>query len=627
MRISRMVAPLLATALVASASVPISLVAQTTPAANASGSPAISRGATVPRGAGTRAATNITLTVAIVGDNLSVKPVPLHELRFTPTAGGEALVVRTALDGTAVATLPAGQYALESAAPVTIGGTSYLWRVTVDAVGGPLKLELTNANATTASSSTTPARTRQMAPEMEVYRAVRAGVFRIESGLSHGSGFLVDPTGLILTNAHVVAGQLTAAAVLDSATRLPLQIVHRDNDADVAVLRVAPERVRGRPVLPLGQAIPLVEAGERVFAIGYPLNQDQTLTSGIVSSIREGAIISDVNINHGNSGGPMLNLAGEVVAINTFGDFTNQGGPGISGSIVITRAAGPVAEARLKVPSLPAPDSTPLPLLPSGRFRIQDLKAFADSVKPAHYARFDSIGIGRFFVTVTTPPIAYVRQKAFEAAIAKDRKKREEKAGIDAEARYSEMRDFRDWNEYVGDERAPVVALTVEPKVGETSGSVFRRLLLTGPGGKATVRYSADLQDAFIFRNGQPVSTLRGGTTPVKAYVDNSWVDLKDVANYGYFVLPAEAFAPDSAGTPPSVVIELADFKNPASGNCKELPREVTATIWNDFALYYGATGEAHIRADPSKKPVDAPDKSDVCKQSRKARGAPPLEY
>jgi hypothetical protein len=99
------------------------------------------------------------------------------------------------------------------------------------------------------------------------------------------------------------------------------------------------------------------------------------------------------------------------------------------------------------------------------------------------------------------------------------------------------------------------------------------------------------------------------------------------VANYHYSVLPADAFAPDSAGTPSSIVIELADFKNPASGNCKELPREVTATIWNDFALYYGTTGESHVRADPTKKPVGALDKNDVCMQSRKARGAPPLEY
>jgi S1-C subfamily serine protease len=571
----------------------------------------------------------VTVTVAIVGDNLTVKPVPLHELRFTPSVDsqGEPISARTALDGTVTVAVPVGRYVVTSTAPVTLDGMQYQWNVPVDAAApGALRLELTNANAVTGAAVTTPVRTRQMAPEMEVYRQVRAGVFRIESGLAHGSGFLVDTTGLILTNAHVVAGQTTAAAVLDSATRVPLNIIYRDNDADVAVLQAAPNVVRGRPILPLAQTTPLVEAGERVFAIGYPLNQEQTVTSGIVSSVRQGAIISDVNINHGNSGGPMLNLAGEVVAINTFGDFTNQGGPGISGSVVIMRALAPLAEARTRAATQAPPSAALLPLLPAGRFRTQDLKAFADSVKPMRYAKFDSIGVGKFFVTLTTPPIAYVRQKAFEAAVGKDRKKREARAGMNEEERFSEMRDFRDWSEYVGDQRAPVVAITIEPKISETTGSVFRRLLLTGPGGKTTVRYAADLQAATVFRNGEPITLLKGGTTPVKAYLDNRWVDLKDVANYGYYILPAEAFLPNADGSPPSIVIDLADLKNPTFPSCRELPRDVTATVWNDFVLYYTAAGLPFVTADGTKRPVGVPDKDAVCKQARQNRGAPPAE-
>jgi S1-C subfamily serine protease len=602
------------------------LSAQARPAASgaATGVTATTAAARLP---GARALVSLSLTVAIVGENLVVKPIPLHELRFSPLAGGEPVTVRTGLDGTAVATLPPGSYNVASAAPVTVDGTSYRWALNVDASAGTARLELTNANATTAAApAAAPARSRQMAPEMEIYQQARTGVFRIESGLAHGSGFLADSAGFILTNAHVVAGQTTAAAVIDSATRAPLQIVYRDNDRDVAVLRVAPELVRGRWVMPLAVGSPLVEPGERVFAIGYPLNQEQTLTSGIVSSLREGAIISDVNINHGNSGGPLLNLAGEVVAINTFGDFTNQGGPGISGSVMITRAIEPLSNARTRSTSLSAPSAESLPSIPSGRFRTQDLKAFADSVKVARYMAFDSITVGRFFVTLTTPPIFYVRQKAFEKAVGKDRKKREERAHMDEDARFSEMRDFRDWSEYVGDERAPVVTLLIEPKVGETSGSFFRRLLVTGQGGKATVRYSADLESAFIFRNGQPVALLKGGTTPVKQYVDNRWVDLKDVANYGYYVLPADAFAPDADGAPPSIVVDLADLKNPTLESCRELSREIVATVWNDFVLYHAAVGVPFVAADPRKKAEGAPDKGTVCKASRVARGAPPAD-
>ncbi|MGH7631153.1 MAG: S1C family serine protease [Gemmatimonadales bacterium] len=559
--------------------------------------------------------------MAIVAEDLSIKPVPLHAFTLTPESGGTSIEARTGLDGRATVVVPAGRYTVSSASAVTLAGTSYQWNLPLDA-SGATTLELTNANATVRAA--TPVRARQMAPEMEVYRQVRTGVFRIQAGLGHGSGFLVAEDGFILTNAHVVAGYTDASAVLDSATRIPVQIVHRDNDADIAVLRAAPEAVRGRPVLPLSQTSPLVEPGERVFAIGYPLNQDQTLTSGIASSLREGAVISDVNINHGNSGGPLLNLAGEVVAINTFGDFTNQGGPGVSGSVVITRAAQPLADARAKAVALPPPSAERFPLMPGGRFRTADLKAFADSVKLLRYAKFDSMSVGKFYVTLTTPPIQYVRLRAFEEIVAKDRKKREERAGMDEEARYSELRDYRDWAEYVGDQRAPVVAIAIEPKVGETSGSIFRRLLLTGAGGKATMRYSGDLRGASIFRNGEPVTLLTGGTTPVKVFVDNGWVSMKDVADYGYYVLPAETFQPDADGTPPSIVVELDDLKNPTFPSCREIPRDVVATAWNDFVLYYSARGESFVQADAKKKPEGVPDKKAVCAAARRARNAPP---
>lgn len=623
-------------------------------------------------------AATLTMTVAIVMDNLDVKPVPLFELWLTPASGGEPRTFRTKLDGSVVAVVSPGSYWVEGAQPVVLAGKSYEWKVPINVRAGDTQVELTNANATvriagvpldmqavagatrsvqaapdlSASKTTTalaelpasPAATaasnlsapspspagtvrqRQMAPEMEIYRQVRPGVFRIESGLSRGSGFLVDTAGFIITNAHVVSGQSRASASLDSATRVNAQIVYRDDERDVAVLRVSPDVVRGRPALPLGVGSPLVDPGERVFAIGYPLHQEQTLTSGIVSGLREGAIISDVNINHGNSGGPLLNLAGDVVGINTFGDVPDKGGPGIYGAIPITRAVEPLSIARNKAATLPKPSPSLLASMPSGRFSAHDLKAFADSVKYKRYDAFDSISVGKFLVALTTPPIAYVRRKGLEEIIGKDRKKREARGNVDEASRYSENREYRDWAEYVGDDRAPVVVLSIDPKVGETSGSVFRRLLVTGLNGKATMRFSGDLEGAYIYRNGAPVEPLIGGSTPEKAYVDNQWVDLKDVANYGIYVLPAEAFAPDVSGTPPSIVVEIADLKNPTAESCRELPSEVVATVWNDFVLYHRSRGEPFIPADPKVRAVQTVSVSEVCALSRKARNAPPVE-
>jgi S1-C subfamily serine protease len=648
----------------------------------------------------------LSITVALVGENLEVTPVPLFELWLTPAGGGDPRVFRTRLDGTVAAVVATGTYRLEAAQPLILHGKSYDWRLTTEAAPGTTSIELTNANATirsadggppavaTASPRRTPVnaenaasppavttvaelsapvtpqatipgtpvaaapgplsvsgaattdsalaitaraiepvasaqagvRQRQMAPEMEIYRQVRSGVFRIDAGLGHGSGFLVDTAGFILTNAHVVSGQTQAAADVDTLTKVEAQIVYRDDERDVAVLRVAPAVVRGRTPLPLSVGSPIAEQGERVLAIGYPLHQEQTLTSGIVSGIRESAIISDVNINHGNSGGPLMNLAGEVIGINTFGDLPANGGPGIYGSIIITRAVEPLSIARGKAAALPAPSPTPLPSMPAGRFNAHELKLFADSAKYSRYAPLDSISIGRFQVALTTPPITYVRAKEFERVIGKDRKKREAQADLDEATRYSEMRDVRDWQEYVEDEWAPVIAITVDPKLGETSGSVFRRLLVTGINGKATIRYSGDLEAAYIYRNGQRVVPFIGGTTPVKRFQDDRWIDLKDVANYGYYVLPAETFAPDADGAPPSIVIELADLKNPRSESCRELPASIVATVWNDFALYKAGRGEQFTPADAKPRAARSSNFHEVCAASRVARHAPPVE-
>jgi S1-C subfamily serine protease len=538
----------------------------------------------------------VTVMAALVGSNLDVKPVPLYELSLVPMEGApEAIRFHTGLDGKASQPCPAGTYRLVSATPAALAGRLYRWDlpVTVTA-GGAVAIDLTAANASIDSSHALTSAPlvggRQLAPEMAIYQQVRAGVVQVEAGLSRGSGFLVDgPSGLVLTNAHVVAGQGTASLLLDSATRVPAQIVLRDNDADVAVLRAAPAFLAGRPVLalahpPAGTA--LVESGERVFAIGYPLHQEQTLTAGIVSGVRDGAIIADVNLNHGNSGGPLLTLAGEVVAINTFGDYTDQGGPGIGGAIAISRADGPLARARAVLDTLPQPETTPLPTLPRARFPVASLRPYADSLDPKRYHDVLDLSVGRFTVGFTTPVIFYVQRKAFESEVGKDRKKREAKGGIAAPEQYSETRDVRDWTQYVGDELTPVVSLTIAPQLGETGGSVFRRLLLTGAGGKQTVRYKGDLRDAVLWRNGERVAQLVGGHTPIKRYINNQWVDLKDVADYGYYVFPPEVFAPDADGTPPTLVLDLHDLKNEDGESCAVLPAAVVALVWNDFGPF-----------------------------------------
>ncbi len=142
-----------------------------------------------------------------------------------------------------------------------------------------------------------------------------------------GSGVIIDPKGLILTNAHVVFGRQAIVVTLDDGTNLPGQLVGADPIFDIALVRIPAPTSGTLPTATPGDSDHL-RVGEEVLAIGNPLGLDQTLTRGIVSginrilpntalSLMEPLIQTDAPINPGNSGGPLVNRCGEIVGITT----------------------------------------------------------------------------------------------------------------------------------------------------------------------------------------------------------------------------------------------------------------------------------------------------------------------
>lgn len=536
----------------------------------------------------------LIITAALVDRDMQVRAVPLHALVLTG-AGSDTFAIRTGTDGKAIVSVPPGTYTLASIAPTEFQGQRYRWKVGVTiAAAASASLALTNDNAVVEQSTPPPAASlsdTRVDPAAAVFERLKGSVFRIQAGLAHGSGFLADTLGgVVLTNAHVVeaAEGDEISAVLDSVTRVRAQVLARDPEADIAVLRLAPQYVAQRFRIPLQHPVgraPVV-AGERLSAMGYPLNQSLTITSGIASSVRAGAIISDVNINHGNSGGPLLNVDGEVVAVNTFGDISDQGGPGVSGSILIARAGPALARAAAELAQTQAPHSDLLPIMPLDQLDIGTVKAAADTADPERYDEFVDRGVGGFELTVQTPVQTFVAVKKHENEIAKDRKKREARAGLPEPQRFSEVREYRDWAEYVGVPTAAVVSFAILPKVGETGGSLFKRMML-GPNLRATYKFKGDVRGAQVFRDQQPVEPIKGGHTPMKVFIDNQWVSLKDVADAGFYVFDVELLKPADNGTPPSIVLAIRDLKSPDKLKCTELPADVVAAAWNDFESFY----------------------------------------
>jgi serine protease Do len=137
-----------------------------------------------------------------------------------------------------------------------------------------------------------------------------------------GSGFIVDPTGVVLTNDHVVRGADTVTVHLQDGRTFVAHDIKTDPKTDLAVLRI--EVKEALPFLKLGDS-DTVEIGDRVLAVGAPLGLTGTVTSGIISAkgrdihmnMYEDFLQTDAAINPGNSGGPLVSLDGEVIGINS----------------------------------------------------------------------------------------------------------------------------------------------------------------------------------------------------------------------------------------------------------------------------------------------------------------------
>src|SRR5437868_1242352 len=201
---------------------------------------------------------------------------------------------------------------------------------TTNWLGRPSKLEITEA-----AGGETPDQEEQN--NITVYRKNIGSVVNITSkavafdffyGLvpqeGQGSGFIIDKEGHVLTNYHVIADARQVEVTLHNRKKYRATVVGTDRSHDLAIIQIkAPDLAP----MALGDSRNL-QVGQKVYAIGNPFGLAGTLTSGIVSSIRqvrepegdvtiEEAIQTDASINPGNSGGPLLNSHGEVIGINT----------------------------------------------------------------------------------------------------------------------------------------------------------------------------------------------------------------------------------------------------------------------------------------------------------------------
>jgi putative serine protease PepD len=242
--------------------------------------------------------------------------------RFTLPLALALLAVVTAAGGATFAFL-AGRGTTTVVRSVTVKGSS------IASTASPLSVSQIYRKAyrgvveivvTTTQSSTTP-----FGPQSQRQQA-------------QGSGFVVDGNGDVVTNQHVVEGASSMSVRFSNGARYSARLVTADASLDLAVIRVdAPSSVL-HP-LSLGDSN-TVQVGDAVVAIGSPFGLQETVTSGIVSALHreitatnhatiENAIQTDAAINHGNSGGPLLDAHGRVIGVNAQIESESGGSDGV----------------------------------------------------------------------------------------------------------------------------------------------------------------------------------------------------------------------------------------------------------------------------------------------------------
>jgi len=174
---------------------------------------------------------------------------------------------------------------------------------------------------------------------------VSSSFFGAQEQQAQGSGFVIDKDGHVVTNYHVVEGAKKVQVSFSDEEQMNATVVGTDPSTDIAVLKIQGAMSRSLTPLALGDSS-VVKVGDAVVAIGNPFGLERTVTAGIVSALQrriqapngfqiDEVIQTDAAINHGNSGGPLLNANGDVIGVNAQIETESGGNVGIGFAIPI----------------------------------------------------------------------------------------------------------------------------------------------------------------------------------------------------------------------------------------------------------------------------------------------------
>lgn len=539
----------------------------------------------------------LVIKAALFDRDLNLSPVPktifvLTSLsdKASPT---QTFQITTSFEGVGEIDLPPSEYRLTSLKPVEFKGKTYSWDMKIAVVAPETRLEISNNNATITES----VRNLAIDDATAVFKRYRDSVVTVwaEVGAGHGTGFIIDPAGLIVTNQHVTTTSEYIAVQFDDTHLLPAVVLAEDATKDVAVLWVNLEKVPEAipaPLLKKG-AVP-AEEGEKVFTIGSPLHQRKIMTTGIVSKVEPRAIISDININPGNSGGPLFNSNGDVIGITTFLEQRRYG-PGISGIVRIEEAFPLVEQAKVKMSNMTKPSSVLLPSSPTDVYPIEAIRAnlMVEKFKVDPYI----FKVGDYDVAVITPILKY-RQLARDVKAGKEKEKRNRKSAAAVQGSFRPLDELKGWAEYVG-EYEPVLLIQASPRLKEGFWSAMGRGMAASRGyvTPAKLRFRTDFYKMKLLCGSQEIKPLFPGKMERVIDERNAFVNVTDATFDGLYKYSADAITSKCG----QVTLQISSEKDPNQPKVKILDQKTINVVAADFKPYLEAREKTEIEhADQS---------------------------
>jgi S1-C subfamily serine protease len=399
----------------------------------------------------------------------------------SPETIGSSTRVKTTSDGSIGLAVVPGEYLVESEKPLIVNDKAYEWSLRLSVgLGKTAQLELNDDNATVTAADEALKRGR-IVDETDLLAVLRDGVVKVQGELTHGTGFIVDSAGLILTNQHVIAGSNELRVQFEGGRKLVARLVAEDRDSDLAVLWVNLSSCPGCKTLTLAEPEVRGKAlidGARVFAISSTMNRDKSLMTAMLVKTEQGSINVDIPLKVYNSGAPVFNPVGDVIGILK---FVGQNGSRAQTAGIIRIEEAQVLLARAKKTLKDASTSPSAELLPTEPHNSYPVEALKDLDLKKFKSKPYEAELGKYQLMMITPVLKYYITERNRIELARWQKKNEKNANVVAPVATDSFRHLRNWADYVNQMR-PVVHLLVIPETAASGKSTFLSWLVLGVG-------------------------------------------------------------------------------------------------------------------------------------------------